>query len=56
MIVFPSNWQHVVYPHHSTDEYRIAVAGDVALDSMQVTRSINDQANPHEFRETNPNV
>jgi hypothetical protein len=56
MILFPSNWQHIVYPHHSTDEYRIALAGDIALDSMQVINAINDQANPRIDRETNTKV
>jgi len=56
MIMFPSNWQHIVYPHHSTDEFRIAVAGDVALDSTQVVKSINDQANPQIDREINTKV
>tara|TARA_R100000742_G_C4268006_1_gene86292 strand:+ start:14 stop:715 length:702 start_codon:yes stop_codon:yes gene_type:complete len=56
MILFPSNWQHVVYPHHSTDEYRIAIAGDIALDSTQVIKSVNDQAHPNAPRKINENI
>lgn len=42
MILFPSQINHMVYPHHTTssakfeDEYRVCVAGNVSLDSYNV--------------------
>ena len=34
IILFPSALNHIVYPHHSTDEYRISIAGDISVDSQ----------------------
>lgn len=33
MLLFPSEFNHIVYPYHMSDEYRISVAGDIAVDS-----------------------
>jgi len=35
MLLFPGDFNHIVYPFHTTDEYRISVAGDISVDSMQ---------------------
>jgi hypothetical protein len=32
MVVFPSNLQHVFYPFHSSDDYRIVISGNIVLD------------------------
>ena len=37
MIVFPSDINHMAQPIHSTDEYRICLAGDLAYDSYNIT-------------------
>ena len=44
MIFFPSDMNHLVYPHFTTDEWRISIAGDIALNSNDVTTQVN-----HEF-------
>ena len=41
MLFFPSDINHIVYPHYTTQEYRIALAGDVALNSMALGSLIN---------------
>tara|TARA_B100000683_G_C12465164_1_gene545690 strand:+ start:108 stop:779 length:672 start_codon:yes stop_codon:yes gene_type:complete len=41
MLFFPSDINHIVYPHYTTTEYRIALAGDVALNSMALGSIIN---------------
>jgi len=56
MIMFPSAWKHAVYPHFSTDEYRIAIAGDVCINSHDVYDPIHEWADPSEEREINENV
>ena len=34
IILFPGDLKHVVYPHYTTDEYRISIAGDIVIDSL----------------------
>lgn len=34
MIVYPSDFPHQVYPHFTSDEFRVAIAGDVAISSL----------------------
>ena len=34
ILVFPSSINHIVYPHYSTTDYRVAVAGDITLSSL----------------------
>ena len=41
MLFFPSDIIHIVYPHYTTQEYRIALAGDVALNSTALGSLIN---------------
>ena len=41
MLFFPSDINHIVYPHYTTQEYRIALAGDVALYSTALGSLIN---------------
>ena len=41
MLFFPSDLNHIVYPHYTTTEYRVALAGDVAMNSMAPTEAIN---------------
>lgn len=31
ILVFPSSINHIVYPHYSTTDYRVSVAGDISL-------------------------
>lgn len=33
ILLFPSDINHIVYPHFTTKEYRISVAGDISLNS-----------------------
>ena len=46
MIIFPAQISHMVYPHHTTNqaefegEYRVCVAGNVALDSYQPIQNV----------------
>ena len=35
MLFFPSDIDHIVYPHYTTDEFRISLAGDIALNSLE---------------------
>ena len=42
MIIFPSDLYHAVYPHFLTEEKRLSVAGDIAINSMAL-KGINDQ-------------
>ena len=35
MVLFPGDFNHIVYPYHTSNEYRISIAGDIAIDSMQ---------------------
>ena len=44
MIFFPSDMNHLVYPHFTTEEWRISIAGDIALNSNEVVTQVN-----HEF-------
>jgi hypothetical protein len=41
MLFFPSDLNHIVYPHYTTTEYRISLAGDVALSSLSPTQILN---------------
>lgn len=34
MLLFPSDFLHQVYPHFTSEEFRVSVAGDVAISSM----------------------
>lgn len=34
ILLFPGDLKHVVYPHYTTDEYRISIAGDIVIDSL----------------------
>ena len=42
MLLFPSDLYHAVYPHFQTDEKRLSLAGDIAINSMAL-KGINDQ-------------
>jgi len=42
MLIFPSDLYHAVYPHFLTEEKRLSVAGDIAINSMAL-KGINDQ-------------
>ena len=35
ILVFPSSINHIVYPHYSTTDYRVSVAGDITLSSLR---------------------
>lgn len=39
IIIFPSDFNHCVYPSFTSDKLRISVAGDIAIDSL---RPLND--------------
>ncbi len=54
MILFPSEMNHVVWPHHSTDEWRISVAGDISFNSDEVFDKIDAAPDPSVEREVNP--
>tara|TARA_B100002019_G_C21075439_1_gene501133 strand:+ start:77 stop:724 length:648 start_codon:yes stop_codon:yes gene_type:complete len=41
ILLFPSDINHIVYPHFTTKEYRISVAGDIALNSHAPSDVIN---------------
>ena len=41
ILLFPSDINHIVYPHFTTKEYRISVAGDIALNSHSAFDVIN---------------
>ena len=41
MLFFPSDLNHIVYPHYTTTEYRVALAGDITINSMMPTEPIN---------------
>ena len=41
MLFFPSDINHIVYPHYTSTEYRVALAGDIVFDSMSPTQPIN---------------
>ena len=41
MLFFPSDINHIVYPHYTTTEYRVALAGDIVFDSLAPTEPIN---------------
>ena len=41
MLFFPSDINHMVYPHYTTEEYRLSIAGDVVLDSINSQGLIN---------------
>tara|TARA_B100001939_G_scaffold267855_1_gene235335 strand:+ start:11536 stop:12225 length:690 start_codon:yes stop_codon:yes gene_type:complete len=56
MIVFPSAWKHAVWPHFSTEDYRISIAGDVAINSYDVYDPIHNLADPSKERDINENV
>jgi Putative 2OG-Fe(II) oxygenase len=34
MLLYPSDFHHQVYPHFTSDEFRVAVAGDVSISSI----------------------
>ena len=42
MLIFPSDLFHAVYPHYLTDEKRLSVPGDIAINSGAL-KGINDQ-------------
>ena len=44
MLFFPSDLNHIVYPHYSTEEYRISLAGDICLNSIMPSGLINPSA------------
>jgi len=46
MIVFPSDINHCVYPTHTTDEYRLSVAGDISLSSLDIHKIIDPESDP----------
>ena len=46
IIVFPSDINHCVYPTHTTDEYRLSVAGDISLSSLDIHEIIDPEADP----------
>tara|TARA_B100000131_G_scaffold291068_1_gene304348 strand:- start:617 stop:1291 length:675 start_codon:yes stop_codon:yes gene_type:complete len=41
MLFFPSDINHIVYPHFTTKDYRISLAGDITLDSNHCEGLIN---------------
>lgn len=41
MLFFPSDINHIVYPHYTTKDYRISLAGDIALNSLAVGEVLN---------------
>ena len=41
MILFPSDMNHLVYPHYTTKDYRISLAGDIVLNSHSTHELIN---------------
>lgn len=41
ILLFPSDINHIVYPHFTTKEYRISVAGDISLNSHASSDAIN---------------
>ena len=41
ILLFPSDINHIVYPHFTTKEYRISVAGDISLNSHAPLDAIN---------------
>ena len=41
MLFFPSDINHIVYPHYTTTEYRVALAGDIVFDNPAPTEPIN---------------
>ena len=43
MIFFPSDMNHLVYPHFTTEEWRISIAGDIALNSEEVVTQVNPE-------------
>tara|TARA_Y100000114_G_C11647570_1_gene272480 strand:+ start:47 stop:724 length:678 start_codon:yes stop_codon:yes gene_type:complete len=45
MLLFPSCLYHAVYPHFLTEEKRLSVAGDIAINSMGL-KGISDQGMP----------
>ena len=41
MLLFPSDLLHATYPHFLTEEKRISVAGDIAINSNAVSEIYN---------------
>ena len=41
MMLFPSDMNHIVYPHYTTKDYRISLAGDIVLNSHSTHALIN---------------
>tara|TARA_B100002019_G_C21152554_1_gene539008 strand:+ start:112 stop:816 length:705 start_codon:yes stop_codon:yes gene_type:complete len=50
MLLFPGDLNHTVYPHYTTDEYRISIAGDIVIDSLNCDQLVPVyRKNDHEF-------
>jgi len=45
MILFSSDINHTVYPHFSTKDYRVSVAGDVTISSLNPLEPIGTPLN-----------
>ena len=45
MLLFPSDLYHAVYPHFLTEEKRLSVSGDIAINSM-LLKGIYEQGMP----------
>ena len=45
MILFSSNINHIVYPHFSTKDYRVSVAEDVTISSLNPLEPIGTPLN-----------
>ena len=41
MLFFPSDINHIVYPHFTTTEWRISIAGDIVLNSQELIDRTN---------------
>ena len=41
IVFFPSDINHIVYPHFTTTEYRISIAGDIVLNSLELIDRTN---------------
>ena len=49
MLFFPSDINHIVYPHYTTKEYRLSIAGDVVLSSIAPQGLINPVSEAFDF-------
>jgi len=53
ILIFPSSLNHIVYPHHTTDEYRISIAGDICVDSLNCLDPVMmEKKNDHLYPKT----